>query len=49
MQRALPSLDYVCNQICRGAKAITLKPPNLFSDQDNIRHNNGAASIFLFN
>lgn len=28
------SLDYVCNQICQGAKVITLKPPNLFSDKN---------------
>jgi len=30
------SLNYVCNRICQGAKPITLKPPNLFSNQNQL-------------
>jgi dTDP-4-dehydrorhamnose 3,5-epimerase-like enzyme len=29
------SLDYVCNRICQGAKVITLKPPDLFSNKNS--------------
>lgn len=37
------SLDYVCNRICQGAKPITLKPPNLFSNQNALPLNTGEA------
>jgi hypothetical protein len=42
------SLDYVCNRIFQGAKTITLKPPGLFSPQNNSLSSNNNSLKLLF-